>query len=424
MPSITPLLRTTPLFFISLLLRLILLFYGLYQDAHSALKYTDIDYLVFTDASRFLASGSSPYDRDTYRYTPLLAWLLLPTVRFSAFGKLVFAAADLLAGWLMLRVLRRRGMDEATAGGFAALWLWNPMVATISTRGSSEGLLGVLTMSLLWAVERRKISLAAVILGLSVHFKIYPFIYAPAIIWWMDDERLGKPTKATSKPSFLVDTLTKFCSPERAKLALISFATFMGFNLLMYSIYGTPFLVHTYFHHVSRIDHRHNFSPYNVLLYLTSATPADATPSIRIESLAFLPQLLLSCVLIPLALAKRDLATSMMAQTFAFVTFNKVCTSQYFLWYMVFLPLYLPNSSFLRNPKLGISALLLWVVSQAAWLQNGYQLEFLGVSTFFPGLWLSSLGFFLVNCWILGIIISDGADVPQSAASSVKAHLE
>ncbi|KAJ3471640.1 hypothetical protein MRS44_001739 [Fusarium solani] len=424
MPSITPLLRTTPLFFISLLLRLILLFYGLYQDAHSALKYTDIDYLVFTDASRFLASGSSPYDRDTYRYTPLLAWLLLPTVRFSAFGKLVFAAADLLAGWLMLRVLRRRGMDEATAGGFAALWLWNPMVATISTRGSSEGLLGVLTMGLLWAVERRRVSLAAVILGLAVHFKIYPFIYAPAIIWWMDDKRLGKPTKATPQPSSLVDTLTKFCSPERVKLALISFATFMGFNLLMYSIYGTPFLVHTYFHHVSRIDHRHNFSPYNVLLYLTSATPADATPSIRIESLAFLPQLLLSCVLIPLALAKRDLATSMMAQTFAFVTFNKVCTSQYFLWYMVFLPLYLPNSSFLRNPKLGISALLLWVVSQAAWLQNGYQLEFLGVSTFFPGLWLSSLGFFLVNCWILGIIISDGADVPQSAASSVKAHLE
>lgn len=91
---------------------------------------------------------------------------------------------------------------------------------------------------------------------------------------------------------------------------------------------------------------------------------------------------------------------------------------------MVFLPLYLPNSSFLRSPKLGISALLLWIVSQAAWLQNGYQLEFLGVSTFFPGLWLSSLGFFLVNCWILGIIISDGADVPQSAASSVKAHLE
>ncbi|KAF5552198.1 GPI mannosyltransferase 1 [Fusarium phyllophilum] len=406
----------------SLFLRLALLFYGLYQDAHSALKYTDIDYLVFTDASRFVAEGSSPYARDTYRYTPLLAWLLLPTVQFSAFGKLVFAAADLLAGWLILRVLRRRGMDEATAGGFSALWLWNPMVATISTRGSSEGLLGVLTMGLLWAVERRKLSLAAIILGLSVHFKIYPFIYAPAIVWWMDDARLGKETKAATRPSSYRETVSNFFTPDRLKFGLLSLITFMILNLIMFSIYETPFLVHTYFHHVTRIDHRHNFSPYNVLLYLTSATPADAAPSFRIESFAFLPQLLLSCVLIPLAIAKRDLATAMMAQTFAFVTFNKVCTSQYFLWYMIFLPLYLPNSSFLRNPKLGISALLLWVVSQAAWLQQGYQLEFLGISTFFPGLWLASLGFFLVNCWILGVIISDGA--AQSTRSTIKFHVE
>ncbi|KAF5537274.1 GPI mannosyltransferase 1 [Fusarium mexicanum] len=422
MPSITPFLRTTPLFTISLFLRLALLFYGLYQDAHSALKYTDIDYLVFTDASRFVAEGSSPYARDTYRYTPLLAWLLLPTVRFSAFGKLVFAAADLLAGWLILRVLRRRGMDEATAGGFSALWLWNPMVATISTRGSSEGLLGVLTMGLLWAVERRKLSLAAIILGLSVHFKIYPFIYAPAIVWWMDDARLGKETKPATRPSSYKEAVSNFFTPDRLKFGLLSLITFMILNLVMFSIYETPFLVHTYFHHVTRIDHRHNFSPYNVLLYLTSATPADAAPSFRIESFAFLPQLLLSCVLIPLAIAKRDLATAMMAQTFAFVTFNKVCTSQYFLWYMIFLPLYLPNSSFLRNPKLGISALLLWVVSQAAWLQQGYQLEFLGISTFFPGLWLASLGFFLVNCWILGVIISDGA--AQSTRSTIKFHVE
>ncbi|KAG7415089.1 PIG-M-domain-containing protein [Fusarium sp. MPI-SDFR-AT-0072] len=422
MPSITPFLRTTPLFTISFFLRLALLFYGLYQDAHSALKYTDIDYLVFTDASRFVAEGSSPYARDTYRYTPLLAWLLLPTVRFSAFGKLVFAAADLLAGWLILRVLRRRGMDEATAGGFSALWLWNPMVATISTRGSSEGLLGVLTMGLLWAVERRKLSLAAIILGLSVHFKIYPFIYAPAIVWWMDDARLGKDAKPAPRPSSYKEAVSNFFTPERLKFGLLSLITFMILNLIMFSIYETPFLVHTYFHHVTRIDHRHNFSPYNVLLYLTSATPADAAPSFRIESFAFLPQLLLSCVLIPLAVAKRDLATAMMAQTFAFVTFNKVCTSQYFLWYMVFLPLYLPNSSFLRNPKLGISALLLWVVSQAAWLQQGYQLEFLGISTFFPGLWLASLGFFLVNCWILGVMISDGA--AQSTRSTIKFHVE
>lgn len=82
---------------------------------------------------------------------------------------------------------------------------------------------------------------------------------------------------------------------------------------------------------MTRLDHRHNFSPYNTLLYLRSATNDASSPSSmmpRIEALAFVPQLLLSCVVIPLVLAKKDLATSMMAQTFAFVTFNKVCTSQ------------------------------------------------------------------------------------------------
>ena len=48
----------------------------------------------------------------------------------------------------------------------------------------------------------------------------------------------------------------------------------------------------------------------------------------RLEKLAFLPQLLLSAIFIPVALAKKDLASTMLAQTFAFVTFNKVCTSQ------------------------------------------------------------------------------------------------
>lgn len=81
---------------------------------------------------------------------------------------------------------------------------------------------------------------------------------------------------------------------------------------------------------------------------------------------------------------------------------------QYFLWYMVFLPIYLPGSTFLKSPKLGATALGLWIVSQAAWLQQGFNLEFLGVTTFFPGLFASSVGFFLVNCWILGIMVSDG----------------
>lgn len=88
---------------------------------------------------------------------------------------------------------------------------------------------------------------------------------------------------------------------------------------------------------------------------------------------------------------------------------------------MVFLPLYLPQSRLLRSRTLGLAALALWVATQAAWLQQAYRLEFLGESTFFPGLWLASLSFFLVNCWILGIIITDGASL---ATRPAKLHAE
>lgn len=55
------------------------------------------------------------------------------------------------------------------------------------------------------------------------------------------------------------------------------------------------------------------------------------------------------------------------------------------------------------------------VSSQALWLQQGYQLEFLGNSTFVPGLWAGGVLFFLTNIWILGIIISDAGTTGETA---------
>ncbi|KAF7176146.1 hypothetical protein CNMCM7691_001622 [Aspergillus felis] len=408
----------------SIALRAVLLVYGAWQDAHSPIKYTDIDYLVFTDAARYVSRGASPYARDTYRYTPLLAWLLLPTTwdipGFFSFGKALFALADVVAGWLSARVLvSAYGMSQPRALKYASVWLLNPMVANISTRGSSEGLLGVLVVGLLWAVLSRRVTLAGVILGLGVHFKIYPFIYGPAVLWWMDAERDGSspaPAPATARAARekdknenqdILSKATNFLTPARIHLTLVALATFSALNVSMYILYGLPFAHHTYLHHLTRIDHRHNFSPYSTLLYLSAAGGARTA----FESLAFIPQLLLAVVVIPLVLGKKSLAGTMLAQTFAFVTFNK-----YFLWYLVFLPFYLPSSSLMKNPRKGVLVGLLWVVAQALWLQQGYNLEFLGLSSFVPGLFVASLFFFVVNVWILGIIVEDVGCVGTGSA--------
>ncbi|KAK5130400.1 GPI mannosyltransferase 1 [Meristemomyces frigidus] len=425
MPSLSAFFsRPRLVFATAIFFRLALLIYGRWQDANSAVKYTDVDYLVFTDAARFLSRGRSLYDRATYRYTPLLAWLLYPTTWggwYFEFGKTLFAAGDIVTGWLVYIILRKhKGMGTERAMRFAGIWLLNPMVANISTRGSSEGLVAAVVVALLWAVLERRIEVAGCLLGLGVHFKIYPFIYAASVFWWLGGNAVRAKGENVVRPRWY-EVVTTFVSPARVRLVLSSGITFMLLNGV---IYGLPFLEHTYLYHFTRIDHRHNFSVYNTVLHLNSAYYQEAA-GLKIESLAFIPQLFLSLFAIPALLAKKDLASAMLAQTFAFVTFNKVCTSQYFLWYMVFLPFYLPDSSLLRRPRLGITALVLWVLGQAAWLQQGYQLEFLGMSTFVPGLWIASIGFFLVNCWILGVIVADVGDkedvvIPVVALESKK----
>lgn len=233
---------TRSVFTAAIILRAVLLVYGIFQDAFSAVKYTDIDYFVFTDAARFVSQGLSPYARDTYRYTPLLAWLLLPTSWGGAWflwGKVFFAFGDILAGWLILRILQSSGsMATKDALKYASIWLLNPMVAQISTRGSSEGLLGVITTALLWAVLQRKIKLAGLLLGFAVHFKIYPFIYASSIIWWLDGESLGAVDvrRSPGTPSSWKRVVESFNSC-RISFTVCSLLTFTALNSLMYFLY-------------------------------------------------------------------------------------------------------------------------------------------------------------------------------------------
>lgn len=219
--------------------RLALLLYGRWQDANSPLKYTDIDYLVFTDGAHFISRGGSPYERATYRYAPLLAWLLYPSTWggiWFEFGKVLFAAGDIVTGWLIMRILRdHQSMDAERAMKYASIWLLNPMVANISTRGSSEGLIVAIVVAMLWATLQHRIWFAACLLGLGVHVKIYPFIYAASIFWWLGPENVGsrRAVRKRRDETELGKKLSAFFTSERRILPVCSFFVFMGLNIAM-----------------------------------------------------------------------------------------------------------------------------------------------------------------------------------------------
>lgn len=391
------------------LLRIGFFFFGLYQDEYMPVKYTDIDYLVFSDAANYVHSGKSPYLRETYRYTPLLAWILVPNSWgpvWYHFGKLVFVASDLVTGLIITSLLRKnKRLSEKTTLVLSSIWLLNPMVITISTRGSSESVLTVIIMLAVYFLEAGKVVSAGFWLGLAVHFKIYPIIYLPTAMLYL----LNKGSPYVNIP------ILKWINWKNLQLLLASISTLALFNGIMYAIYGYEFLYHSYFYHLTRVDHRHNFSVYNVALYYKSAiTESSISTGLisivsDVERIAFVPQLALSGVVLPLLFAREDLAGSLFLQTFAFVIFNKVMTSQYFIWFLIFLPHFLAGSRLLTQKYAvrGLFTLALWVVSQATWLYFAFSLEFLGRSTFDNGLLYSSVFFFFANCWILGEFITD-----------------
>jgi GPI mannosyltransferase 1 subunit M len=193
----------------------------------------------------------------------------------------------------------------------------------------------------------------------------------------------------------------------------------------LYRSWGYPFLYETYLYHLHRRDHRHNFSPYFYLTYLTypSLSEADQIPPVfwrkvlRSPLTSFVPQLVL-CTSTGLLFGtrERDLAFAWFVQTVVFVLFNKVCTSQvcllvrpfsssklrvfqqYFVWYLVFIPLLIPRLS--MSFRRAFLCLSVWVLTQAAWLADAYRLEFLGDNVF-RSLWLKSLVYVTGNAWVL-----------------------
>lgn len=209
------------------ILRIFLIIYGHWHDIYMEVKYTDIDYIVFSDAANHFVNGSSPYNRATYRYTPLLAILMSPnSFLHPYFGKLFFSICDLVVGGLLIKILEQerqfhsgqledvKNLGQSFIKGenlmniAACFWFFNPLTLTISTRGNAESFQAILVLAMLFFVIKGWDFVGGIFYGLAIHFKIYPLIYGfPVLLYIGKKNHVQFPTQGGLKftMKFLLD---------------------------------------------------------------------------------------------------------------------------------------------------------------------------------------------------------------------------
>lgn len=408
---------------ISVLVRLVLIVYGEVQDAMSEVPYTDVDYKVVTDGARHVLNGGSPFDRHTYRYTPMLAYLAVPNlIVHKCFGKLLFSMFDILVGIFIRKIIvndfyttfvimrtaiarqigagAQRSIDrivfpkkyEKIAEQSALIWLYNPLTMVIATRGNGDSITSLLVLISVYFLQRpnRNITntmVAGISHGLAIHFRIYPIIF--------------------SLPFYLVlgpqkNLIRSILMPNRLQVGLVfgTIITLVITTAVFYDLYGFTFLYETYIYHVVRNDIRHNFSLYFYMMYLNAEGPVTVVE----KCLAAAPQLII-LVLLAMKFGRnsRSLSFCIFTQAFIMVTYNTVITSQYFVWFLSLFPLCAKN---LKKVGLrsGVVYGVIWFLSQAGWLLPAYFLEFKGWNTF-EFIWLQGILFFSANIYILQRLI-------------------
>lgn len=338
---------------------------------------------------------------NTCRYTPLLAYLLIPNVTLHiVWGKLLFAAADIVAAVLLHRLVAAkvaaRPYPEPSCGlptAAAALWLCNPYTATISTRGNGDSLVVVmqlLTLHLLRPVHNAstfqgltqrvarlvfspaqcgyrltqdlplgRAAAAGAVFGLLVHWRVFPVLYGPCLVAHLHRAAGGRPGR------WLAACVV---------FGAAALAVFGGLGALFYNIYGSQFAHEAFLYHAARHDPRHSFSPHFLLTYLTrfSTPPPPAVPPWLDAGAAALPAL---AAVVCAAAWRLQLEAAFLVTTMAFVAFNKVSTAQYFVWFFGLLPAVLPE---LLHGSAGMQVVAAagWVATQLLWLGGGYLLEF------------------------------------------------
>ncbi|KAJ9588343.1 hypothetical protein L9F63_018269 [Diploptera punctata] len=364
---------------LGLCIRLALIIYGEIHDKLSVVQYTDIDYRVFTDAARHMLSGSSPYDRHTYRYTPLLSALLIPNIILHpTWGKLLFSLVDVCVALLIRCLVLAKGSSPNTATWCAMVWIYNPLAIIIATRGNADSVSAMLVLFTLLLLNRNHILLAGIVHGIAIHVRLYPIAFSLAMYL-----------------SLSRDSCSSFIKRDASFRLCLTLILLTG---MCYAAYGYTFLYESLFYHLSRRDIRHNFSIYFYLQYLGSESPIGIIQRL----FTFVPQIILIVALSWAYGCEQDLPFCLLSQAVVMVAYNPVLTSQYFVWFLSLVPPCLPWLTLSSRQAAAIASL--WLAAQLAWLLPAYWLEFRGQDTFIY-IWLQGIALFCANLAVLARLI-------------------
>ncbi|KAI3385667.1 hypothetical protein SNEBB_004717 [Seison nebaliae] len=380
-------------FFISAFIQLFLIFYSIWHDGKFRVKYTDVDYYVFMDAAKYVYEHKSPYERATYRYTPLIAQMLAPLYWFEKYsktvplilGKIMFCIFNQLACYLIYyHVGSTIILKEFMKKIILLSYLYNPLFIAISTRGNADSFVFFLLILILYQMykseEERSIRNAIIlglILAIAIHIRIFPIIFCFIGLMQFRSRRITYRTSWTS----IILSVNRI----QFVFSITIFLTLSSLTLFYYFLYGMEFLEHSYLYHLTRKDIRHNFSTYYMFFYAGN----EMRKVFLHKVIDFMPLLIQVYLYIHISLTMyAKIAQALLTLTTVFVAFGKIYTSQYFVWIISFLPICLStvhHTSYYRLFK----ALLLWILAQIFWLSMAYLLEFQGLSTHY-GLMIAS----------------------------------
>ncbi|KAL7670745.1 hypothetical protein ACOME3_005669 [Neoechinorhynchus agilis] len=114
------------------------------HNTSAEVRITDIDFDVMMDAADFTAKHESPYNRPTYRYSPILAHIYRLTRPYSREYLLVL---DAVTSYLTWKLSRTQSMFSLS------LAILNPFNIVISARGNCDVLTVLFVILVLYYIK-------------------------------------------------------------------------------------------------------------------------------------------------------------------------------------------------------------------------------------------------------------------------------